>query len=245
VTDEGCRVRQGSPLPLALTVPKVPGQRNEDSFQRSRKGVHALSDGASVSFDSASWSTILVRRFARDPEFSREWLSAAIAEFSQLYDRDSLPWMQQAAFDRGSFASLLGVRILNEGERIRVTAIGDSLAVLCDGDAIQATFPYLNASEFEQRPQLLCTNPAENAFIDDEEFGLTRVVEWTFWGLERPTLFCMTDALGHWVLSSNGNPSPIATIRNLKTMREFERFVEAERLSSRMRRDDTTLLAIG
>jgi hypothetical protein len=233
------------PLPLALTVPKVTGQRNEDNFQRSRKGVYAISDGASVSFDSASWSRILVRRFAQNPNFSRAWLSAAIAEFNALYDRDALPWMQQAAFDRGSFASLLGVRVLNEGEQIHVIAIGDSLAVLCDGDQIQATFPYLNAAEFEQRPQLLCTNPSENTFIDEENFDRARVARWSFWGLEKPTLFCMTDALGQWVLSSNGNPSPITSIRGLRTKRQFARFVETERSSSRMRRDDTTLLAIG
>ena len=41
-----------SRLPLAFSVPKVlEDQRNEDSFHRSRKGVYALSDGASVSFD--------------------------------------------------------------------------------------------------------------------------------------------------------------------------------------------------
>jgi len=107
--------RSKSRLPLAFSVPKREDQHNEDSFQRSAKGVYALSDGASVSFDSASWARILVRRYTRDPEFTREWLSAAIAEFRKLYDRDSLPWMQQASFDKGSFASLLGVRIADGG----------------------------------------------------------------------------------------------------------------------------------
>ena len=105
-----------SRLPLAFSVPKREDQNNEDSFRRSAKGVYALSDGASVSFDSASWARILVRRYTRDPEFTREWLSAAIAEFRKLYDRDSLPWMQQASFDKGSFASLLGVRFRRRGQ---------------------------------------------------------------------------------------------------------------------------------
>ena len=104
-TEVGAKSR----LPLAFSVPKREDQHNEDSFYRSSKGVYALSDGASVSFDSASWARILVRRYTRNPEFTREWLSAAIAEFRELYDRDSLPWMQQASFDRGSFASLLGI----------------------------------------------------------------------------------------------------------------------------------------
>ena len=50
-----------SRLPLAFSVPKGEDQRNEDSFHRSAKGVYALSDGASVSFDSASWARILDR----------------------------------------------------------------------------------------------------------------------------------------------------------------------------------------
>src|SRR5262245_2393449 len=134
-------VRPKSRLPLAFSFPKAEDRRNEDSFHRSAKGVYALSDGASVSFDSASWARILVRRYTRDPEFTREWLAAAMAEFRKLYDRESMPWMQQASFDRGSFASLLGVRMIDQGKLIQVLAIGDSLAVLCDGDCIKASFP--------------------------------------------------------------------------------------------------------
>ena len=118
--------------------------------------MYALSDGASVSFDSASWARILVRRYARNPEFTRDWLAAAIAEFRKLYDRDSLPWMQQASFDRGSFASLLGVRVIDEGRLIQVLSIGDSLAVLCDGDCIKATFPLATASEFDALAAAAC-----------------------------------------------------------------------------------------
>jgi hypothetical protein len=65
----------------ALTVPKLKYQANEDSYQRSRKGVYALSDGASVSFDSASWSRILVRRFAQNPKLSKDWVHSAIRDF--------------------------------------------------------------------------------------------------------------------------------------------------------------------
>src|SRR5262245_59579615 len=195
-----CDLEQKSRLPLAFSVPKVfEDPRNEDSFHRSRKGVYALSDGASVSFDSASWARILVRRYARDPEFTGVWLAAAIAEFRKLYDRDSLPWMQQASFDRGSFASLLGVRIIDEGRLIQVFSIGDSLAVLCDGDCIKATFPLATASEFTRSPQLLCTNPAQNAFHNNLDIDYDLVTDWTFHGLRQPALLCMTDALGHWL----------------------------------------------
>jgi len=239
-------VQRKSPGLLTFTEPKIDGQCNEDSFQCSqRTGVFALSDGASVSFDSASWSRILVRQYAQCPDFSSEWLSAAIAKFRSRYDREALPWMQQAAFDKGSFASLLGIRFLECGALIQALAIGDSLAVLCDGDEIKMTFPYTAASQFEQRPQLLCTNPAENVFIDAPEFDSDRYAHWTFRGLEKPALLCMTDALGHWLLSWN-NPQQcaIGIIRQLRTQKQFSRFVHSERAAGRMKRDDTTLLAI-
>ena len=241
-----CDLEQKSRLPLAFTVPKVfEGQRNEDSFHRSRKGVYALSDGASVSFDSASWARILVRRYARNPDFTRDWLAAAIAEFRKLYDRDSMPWMQQASFDRGSFASLLGVRMIDEGRLIQVFSIGDSLAVLCDGDCIKATFPLAKASEFSRSPQLLCTNPVQNAFLDKVEINYDLVADWSFRGLKQPALLCMTDALGHWLLSRrDDDPSPISILRKVRTPSAFVRFVRDERGAGRMKRDDTTLIAL-
>ncbi len=238
-------VRTKSRLPLAFSFPKAEDRRNEDSFHRSAKGVYALSDGASVSFNSASWARILVRRYARDPEFTREWLAAAMAEFRKLYDRENMPWVQQASFDRGSFASLLGVRVVDEGRLIQVLSIGDSLAVLCDGDCIKATFRLSAASEFNRSPQLLCTNPAENVFLDDVEVGYDLVADWTFRGLRQPALLCMTDALGHWLLSQRDrNPSPISVLRKLRTPKAFARFVQEERAAGRMKRDDTTLIAL-
>jgi hypothetical protein len=234
-----------SRLPLAFSIPKCEDCRNEDQFYRSGKGVYALSDGASVSFDSASWARILVRHYTRKPEFTREWLSAAIAEFRKLYDRDSLPWMQQASFDKGSFASLLGVRVVDQGRLIQVLAIGDSLAVLCDGDCIKATFPLSAASAFNRSPQLLCTNPAENVFLNGADVGCDLVANWTFRGLKQPALLCMTDALGHWLLSHRDrHPSPISMLRNVRTPKAFAGFVQEERTTGRMKRDDTTLIAL-
>jgi hypothetical protein len=242
---QSTEVRAKSRLPLAFSVPKCGDQHNEDSFYRSSKGVYALSDGASVSFDSASWARILVRRYTRNPVFTREWLSAAIAEFRKLYDRDSLPWMQQASFDKGSFASLLGVRIADAGRAIQVLAVGDSLAVLCDGDRIKATFPLSSAAEFTRSPQLICTNPTHNAFLEKSDFSYDLVADWTFRGLEQPALLCMTDALGHWLLSQRDRDvCPISVLRRLTTPGAFARFVQEERAAGRMKRDDTTLIAL-
>jgi hypothetical protein len=225
--------------PRLFSVEKTDDYRNEDAYSISRRrGVSALSDGASVSFDSAAWAMILVRRYARNPRFDRAWLSGAIAEFAKLYDRESLPWMQQASFDRGSFASLLGVSHLGCGI-VHVLAIGDSIAVLCDGDRILSSFPYTSSAQFDERPQLLSTNAAENAFLNDIE-----PIRWNLREYERPALLCMTDALGQWVLAHRDEEqSPISVLRRIKSLTGFKRFVADQRNAGRLRRDDTTLLA--
>ena len=226
-----------------FTVAKRPGDLNEDCWQNSHKGAGAVSDGASVSFDSAAWSRILARRYAQTPCFNEAWIAETIAAYAKLHDRDELPWMQQAAFDRGSFASLLGVIGRGDG-RVGVFAIGDSLAVLCDGDRVVQSFPYESPEQFEVRPQLLSTNPTENAFLGEPEAMSKLSVEWDVGSLDEPGLLCVTDALGCWILSQRDRmPSPVARLRAIAKPRAFARFVEEERGAGRMRRDDTTLLA--
>ena len=229
--------------PRGFTVAKRPGETNQDCWQTSHKGAGVVSDGASVSFDSAAWSRILARRYAQHSDLDQAWVAEAIAAYAKLHDRDNLPWMQQAAFDRGSFASLLGVTDRGDG-RVRVLAIGDSLAVLCDGDRVVASFPYELPEQFDARPQLLSTNPAENAFLAEPEAVSRLSIEWDLGQLDDPALLCVTDALGCWILSQrDSEPSPIARLRAIAKPRAFARFVEEERAAGRMRRDDTTLLA--
>ena len=226
----------------AYATPKGEGQRNEDSHRVGR-GLIAVSDGASVSYDSRRWARGLVAQYHRCPVFSKEWLDVAIRRFSRHFDRDAMPWMKQAAFDRGSFASLLGVQLQSNGDGANIFAIGDSLAVLCDGDKILKTFPYTDAAQFDSRPQLLCSNPAENSFLD-EGGDTSLTTSWSFDSLQNPVVLCVTDALGQWLLSYEGSDSPIGLLRGLNETAAFSHFIEKERLAGRMRRDDTTMVAI-
>jgi hypothetical protein len=230
----------------AFSIAKRRGEPNEDAYRCSNSGIFALSDGASISFDSASWSKILVGHYTREPDFSMTWLSTAIVRFSKKHDRESLPWMKQAALDRGSFASLLGVRVFDKGRFLKIFAVGDTLAVLSDGDQIRRTYPYDRAEQFDRRPQLLSTCRNENIFLSDIDIQDDLYVIWTFSGLRRPALLCMTDALGQWVLSQRAKkPAPISILRNIYRLKDFAAFVERERASGRLRRDDTTLIIYG
>jgi hypothetical protein len=151
--------------------------------------------------------------------------------------------MKQASLDRGSFASLLGVCFYDHGN-IQVIAIGDSLAVLCDGDDIVATHPYIAPDQFLQAPQLLSTNSAENAFLSKIDWDEELYRDWRFQGLSHPALLCMTDALGQWVLTlRDQGAAPITILRQIAKPKQFAELVRLERKAGRLRRDDTTLLA--
>lgn len=54
-------------LQRAYTVPKAQGVPNEDRFKSSDDLAHALSDGASISYDSALWAQIVCARYVESP----------------------------------------------------------------------------------------------------------------------------------------------------------------------------------
>ena len=225
-------------LQRAYTVPKAGDTPNEDRYGSS-DAAHALSDGASISYDSALWAQIICTRYIGDPAVTPDWLTGCIGEFGTHHDRENLPWHKEAAFDRGSFASLLGVTFADAA--IHVEAIGDSIAVLCEGSACTDTFPYRSSEQFDQAPMLLCTDPAKNPFFNDGKLSNEYMCRWTLEQMQAPRLLCMTDALGQWLLSSP-NPDATTLLFSLDSEEAFGVFVIAEREAGRLKRDDTTLL---
>lgn len=237
-----------SSLPIrllrAFTSPKRSDEPNEDRWLASEDGTtFAISDGASVSFDSASWAAILVRRFVGNPVVDQEWLYAAIAEYEQAHDRIAMDWMQQAAFDRGSSATLLGAVYSGSGPTVRVIVIGDSLLAMTDGERLIQTIPYTTPEEFAQSPNLLSTNSFENGFLDEERIAGA----WHDLPIasdSRPTLLLMTDAIGRWLLDSP-DPDRVTRLLLISNDQEFDNFVERERSEGRLRKDDSTLMVLG
>lgn len=227
----------------AFSAQKRGGQLSEDRWCASADGmVYAVSDGASVSFDLATWAEILVHRFVDDPAVSMAWVQSAVAEYQRGYDRDSMAWMQQGAFDRGSFATLLGLVFSPDFRNVRVIAIGDSLFAFIDGDELVRTISYIAPREFDQSPHLLSTNPLENRSWDDESLSET----WHDLNIgshERPFLLLMTDAVGRWMLEKPCER--VAALLNVSDDENFTRLVGQERAEGRMRNDDVTLVVFG
>ncbi len=230
------------------SVPKHPGDadRNEDAFKWSpERSVLALSDGASESFDSRSWARILVRLFVLKPVLSMARLDLAIAAFTRRYVPQSMSWSRQVAFDRGSFATLLGVVFGPKSNEARLVAIGDTAALLLDGPQLVASLPYTDPEDFQRRPTLLSTLREHNSFLDRPDNTGASTAVWHLDQLAQPRIVCMTDAIAEWFLRrAQEDPCAGEILLGISDIAEFEALVAQEREASRMRVDDSTMLIL-
>lgn len=227
-------------------VPKLetaPHEIEDAACSWPQRGLYAVSDGASESYHSASWARVLVRRFIAHPALGAEWLAEAITEYNTGFDRAAMSWSAQAAFDRGSFATLLGLSVSRPEERVRLLAVGDSLAVLVSGGHLVASFPYERPEQFEARPMLLSTVSERNEALLRPANLQAMTAEWGLKGIVNPRIMLMTDALGAWLLA--GGDERVEELLTLPSAAAFSRLVTEERAAGRMRRDDCTLVVLG
>jgi len=229
-------------------VPKVfdCDEFNEDAYAFSLDlGRVAVSDGATDSYDSKTWAELIVKQFVNNPEVTNDWTSLLLEKYNLEHDHASMSWSKQAAFERGSFASLIGVENCPQHETVDVLAIGDSLAVLLDQTKFVASYPYSLSEEFNQRPELFSTLPRHNHFLDSDCFYSTHHKTWSISDCTRPLLLCMTDALGQWALKNEESCTPVwEKLYNIRSLDQLKELVAQERASKNMRLDDVTFILI-
>jgi hypothetical protein len=231
------------------SVPKNLSERdiNEDaaSYDLDR-GIFAISDGASESFDSRSWARLLVSRFIQEPAVNAEWVEAARVRYDVGWDFNAMSWSHQAAFELGSFATLLGAEWREHSHELEIFAVGDSLAVHFDASGQWTSHPYHLAEQFDERPRLLSTKAPANAFVSSGTFNTESCAVWHL--TQKSLVFLMTDALGQWLLTEPDSiKSRADLLLSANDEAAFAEFVREQRRLGSMRVDDTTLmvLAIG
>ncbi|HEY4432804.1 MAG TPA: hypothetical protein VGM99_00250 [Candidatus Cybelea sp.] len=224
--------------------PKYPKQ-NEDALRISlSSGAIALSDGASESFDSRRWAKLLVTMFIRNPTISPQWLEDAVLAYSAVCDLSALTWSQAAAYERGTYATLIGIRYSAASRELHVSAVGDSICALAGKASAVRTFPYDDPKQFGQRPELLSTLRRYNEGLVASG-ALGSQVTWDLRGLITPVLICMTDALGEWFLKSEASgEDAIAQLAACKTESDFTALVLHLRSTGRIKVDDTTVAIV-
>lgn len=228
-------------------VPKDAGfpDDNEDAFSLAVDvGRVAISDGASESFDSKSWANLLTNHFVKNPQMDFDWLSDAIDAYVTQINISQLSWSKQAAFSRGSFATLIGIEEFREHRSIEVFSVGDSLAVLLVDGELADSFPYKNFEEFQQRPELFCTNHSHNLFFTTSDFFTKHSKTWKI-DCGDSVVLCMTDALGEWALRCAQDGHPVwQQLAGIRDVPELESLVTQERQTGGMRTDDATLVTL-
>ena len=229
------------------STPKDPQhpELNEDAWLANDAGQRwALSDGASESYDSRAWALALVARYVEDPAVDAAWVERATQAYTSSVDVSLLSWAKQAAYERGSFGTLLGVELAPNGADLEVLVIGDSLAVHVRNGQVLGSYPFQDPASFANRPQLLSTLPAANAFVREPDF-VTRNSSRT-WAVEPGDhIYLMTDAVGQWLLEElSGEPGSLGTVEQLKDPGQFDTLVLSLRAGRRLKLDDSTLVRL-
>jgi hypothetical protein len=224
-----------------FTLQKRPDTPNEDRWAISNDGLAAaVSDGASVSYDPAPWADLLVQDFVAGADLTEAWLEGATARYRAGYDPESMDWMRAGAFERGSFASLLGLRFQPASPIAEVSGVGDSLLAITRRGEVIRSWPYRDADEFDASPQLLATVGAENAILFEQMPRLPSI-KLDLTDLNADAVLLMTDALGHWLLK---NADAAGQLIDIRDEGQFAAWVEAQRATGELRRDDTTLIVV-
>lgn len=234
-------------LDLAVTVPKdlEHKERNEDAWAVDGSVTKvALSDGASESFDSRTWANLLVCAYKEDPSFSETWLGRVLDGYLAAVDYEGLSWSKQAAFDRGSYATLLGLELAPNGAEVEVLAIGDSVAFHARGGSLLVSFPYTTVEEFDARPLLLSTLSANNTFVGEPGFyGKNTSSTWQVQAGD--VIVLATDAVSQWaLLERQPELNALSYLLNVASTEDFEAKVLSLRLAGRMRVDDSTMIRL-
>ncbi|MDR1975608.1 MAG: hypothetical protein LBQ18_01305 [Campylobacteraceae bacterium] len=205
----------------------------------------ALSDGATVSYDSKRWAKAVADYFVKRGLISNKDIDKLIKTYySHRFDFKNLTLFQRRGLRFGSYATILGIEYDFDTNFLQIVSVGDSVAVLLDGDRFVDSFPYSLASEFRKDPKLLSTKKRHNCFFSrSKKYGKFYKV-WNLNSTSAPILLCMTDALSEFAFKSyeRGNKDVWQEIAGIKTMQEFKSFIEEKRRDKTMKIDDTTLI---
>ena len=246
--------------PKRFSTPKA-GNRAEECEDDSRvvypAGTYglkrariALSDGASESAFARSWAQTLTEAFVRSPidltsptESALEsWLAPGQQEWDRKVPWDRIPWHGEAKARAGALATLLGLTIDSgrSGRLIwRAMAVGDSCLFVVREDELLVSFPLEEAGQFNNTPELICSNPANNR-------GLWEQVRLGQGECAAGDLFILaSDALACWILErAAAREKPWKTLQQLDSRESWEEWVQARRRERSLKNDDTTLIIV-
>src|SRR6476661_4931021 len=131
----------------------------EDAFACNRTTMRfAVADGATESFDAASWAQRLATTWVNSSGLLTEedfwtWLTDEGHAHNDSWDRRDLPWYSMEKRRAGSFAAFVGVEIQPDKSWTAV-ALGDSCLLHSRNSDLLTMFPVSGSIDFGSAPVL-------------------------------------------------------------------------------------------
>jgi len=225
---------------------------NEDIFNihfEDHKLRIALSDGATVSYDSKNWAKALVDYFIKTGMSGVLDMRKIMRSYhSRIVKNENMTIIQKHGLKQGSFATFLGLEYGYINNQASIVGVGDSIVALIEHEKLIEAFPHTTSAQFNNRPQMLSTKNRGNGnllFLQSKERSKFYKT-WNLEDLESPTLLCMSDALGEWAMREmeQGNSGVWAQLMSINDLRDFWQFVHVKRLEHAIKTDDTTLITV-
>ncbi len=231
--------------------PEHPDQNQDAWWLNAADGVAAIADGVTSGIFSRQWARILTRAAVEnwpdpddDVQFSG-WLTALRGQWEEEIDVSGLAWYQRAKLREGGFATLLWLRLLDNGglrdggeSPLEAIAIGDScLFHVRDGELLQS-FPLTGSEQFDTSPLVL---GSVNLKRDDQLlFERLQLAART-----GDMIVLCTDAVAAWAIGRYEQNQPIPWSRYWDmTPQAWADEVGGLRSRSMMRVDDATLILL-
>lgn len=208
----------------------------------------ALSDGASSSFMAREWAQVLATSYLSAPldhvgVSLRPWLADATARWSSECSGGQGQWWVGESVQRGSHATLLGLRLTPSprGGQWDASAVGDSCLVHLgpspNGYRRLVAFPIDHHGAFDRHPDLLST-----ASEDDADVPVLRRVSGEY--RSGDVFLLLSDAIAEWALANEPGVDRVWDQLVGIDQADFVGFVDRQRSIGTLHDDDTTVIRI-
>ena len=118
-------------------------------------------------------------------------------------------------------------------------AVGDSCLFVVREDELLVSFPLEEAGQFNNTPELICSNPANNRELWEQvRLGQGECAAGDLFILA-------SDALACWILERAATrEKPWKTLQQFDSRESWEEWVQARRRERSLKNDDTTLIIV-
>lgn len=211
----------------------------------------AMADGATTSSFSRLWANLLVKESSISHNMSMDFyqtINAARASWKAALPDKELPWPTAIKVKQGAFATLMwfhiwqknGVYPLNTHPADHgwtANAVGDTCLFQVVKGKFVSTFPFTQAKEFSNTPELISTNLTYARSKCGSLSG-----KW-----QRGDHFLIaTDALSEWMIRNleSGSLTWALVSENLTSLVRFQTWIRYLRRQSLIKNDDTSLICL-